>query len=115
MQIFVLSHAKVFLRSSDSDGLLQFRHATGTEENFRELSYGEWWPIAAASVRPARLTEILDSGGLSQRAGESKAQLRPPAFFAGFISPDGRHTDMGRRKHWHWRWSTHAQIARTSR
>ncbi len=60
MQIFVLSHAKVLLRSSDADGLLQFRHPSGTEENFRELSYGEWWPIAAASVRPERSTEILD-------------------------------------------------------
>jgi hypothetical protein len=60
MQIFVLSHAKALLRSSDANGLLQFRHPAGTEENFRELSYGEWWPIAAANVRPERSTEILD-------------------------------------------------------
>lgn len=60
MQIFVLSHAKTLLRSSDADVLLQFPRSDAMNKNSWELSYGEWWPIAAAGVKPERSTEILD-------------------------------------------------------
>lgn len=60
MQIFVLSHAKNLLRSSDVDVLLQFPRSDALNKNSWELSYGEWWPIAAASVKGERSTTILD-------------------------------------------------------
>jgi hypothetical protein len=95
IQIFVLSHAKDLLHSPDADVLLQFEH--GIDKNSRELNYDEWWPIAAASVRPERSTEILDqaekrwpqSPNIPLARWRIQGPVSLPTIFRWFYQPRG--------------------------
>jgi hypothetical protein len=65
MARFLLAHAKDCLRPSDADALLSMEIAEKSRTNSNdpasnEPAYQEWWPIAAASLRPKNSGQILD-------------------------------------------------------
>jgi hypothetical protein len=62
---FLLAHAKDCLRPSDVDVLLSMEIVEKSRTNSNdpasnEPAYQEWWPIAAASLRPESSGQILD-------------------------------------------------------
>ena len=58
---FLLAHAKELLESSDADALLDLETAERARKNSQEPVYREWWPIAAANLRPKEADAILDA------------------------------------------------------
>lgn len=61
MGLFLLSHARNVLEARDADTLLDLETA---ERNWKDSplpAYREWWPIAAASLRPDRADAILNA------------------------------------------------------
>jgi nitroreductase len=65
MARFLLAHAKDCLRRTDADVLLSMEIAEKSRTNSNdptsnEPAYQEWWPIAAASLRPKSSGQILD-------------------------------------------------------
>lgn len=65
MARFLLSHAKDFMRPSDTDVLLSMESVEKSRTNSNDPAsnepvYQEWWPIAAASLRPESSGQILD-------------------------------------------------------
>jgi hypothetical protein len=58
---FLLAHAKDLLDASDADALLDLETAERNIKNPQHPVYREWWPIAAASLRPNDADAILDA------------------------------------------------------
>jgi hypothetical protein len=58
---FLLAHAKYLLKPSDADTLLDLETAEGNIKDSRHPVYREWWPIAAANLRPKDADAILDA------------------------------------------------------
>jgi len=56
---FLLAHAKVLLNASDADTLLGLETAERNIKNPQHPAYREWWPIAAANLRPKDADTIL--------------------------------------------------------
>lgn len=58
---FLLAHAKDVLVPSDANTLLELETTERNVKNPQVPTYREWWPIAAASLRPKEANAILDA------------------------------------------------------
>lgn len=58
---FLLAHAKDVLDPSDAEALFDLETTERNIKNPQVPTYREWWPIAAASLRPKEADAILDA------------------------------------------------------
>jgi hypothetical protein len=91
---FLLAHTKELLESSDADALLDLETAERARKNSQEPDYREWWPIAAASLRPQEADAILEAaaerwpeaGNISLARWDIRGRVALPRILQRFYS-----------------------------